>query len=57
MRYAERLQQAGALVEHHDVPRVDHGYDGKDDEKAREVYALIARHVRRAVNTGTGGAD
>ncbi|MCX4405116.1 MULTISPECIES: alpha/beta hydrolase [unclassified Streptomyces] len=57
VRYAERLQRAGALVEHHDVPQVDHGYDGKDDEKAREIYALIARHVRRAVDTGTGKAD
>ncbi|WP_406481252.1 alpha/beta hydrolase [Streptomyces sp. NBC_01615] len=50
-RYSERLQRAGALVEHHDVPQADHGYDGKDDVKAREVYALIARHVRQAVNS------
>ncbi|MFI6493211.1 alpha/beta hydrolase [Streptomyces sp. NPDC050564] len=49
-RYAERLRQAGALVEYHDVPQADHGYDVNDDVKAREVYALIARHVRRAVN-------
>lgn len=47
-RYAERLRQAGALVEHYDVPQADHGYDGKDAEKARQVYALIAGHVRRA---------
>ncbi|OAH13005.1 alpha/beta hydrolase [Streptomyces jeddahensis] len=49
-RYAERLREAGALVEHHDVPGADHGYDGEDDEKARQVYALIARHVRKAVH-------
>jgi acetyl esterase len=46
-RYAERLGTAGALVEHHDVRGADHGYDSKDDEKARETYALIARHIRR----------
>lgn len=50
-RYAERLRGAGALVEHHDVAGADHGYDGTDDAKAREVYTLIARHVREA----TGG--
>ncbi|MFI5821893.1 alpha/beta hydrolase fold domain-containing protein [Streptomyces rishiriensis] len=48
IRYAERLDAAGALVEHHDVAGADHGYDAKDDEKARLVYALIARHIRRA---------
>ncbi|MGW4867853.1 alpha/beta hydrolase [Streptomyces chartreusis] len=50
-RYAERLRQAGALVEHHDVAGFDHGYDGLDDAEAREVYGLIARHLREA----TGG--
>jgi acetyl esterase/lipase len=48
MRYADRLRDAGALVEHHDVPEADHGYDGEDDDKARQVYALIARHVKQA---------
>lgn len=48
-RYARRLQHAGALVEHHDIPQVDHGYDVTDAEKAREIYALIARHIRQAV--------
>jgi acetyl esterase len=48
VRYADRLGEAGALVEHHDVPDADHGYDGEDDDKARQVYALIARHVQRA---------
>ncbi|MEV7888631.1 alpha/beta hydrolase [Streptomyces sp. NPDC002817] len=46
--YADRLRTAGALVGHHDVAGVDHGYDGKDDVKARETYALIARHLRDA---------
>lgn len=51
IRYAERLGAAGALAEHHDVPGADHGYDAGDDEKARAVYALIARHLARAVGT------
>lgn len=55
-RYAERLRQAGALVEHHDVPEADHGYDVNDAEKARESYALIARHVRRAAIAEAPGA-
>jgi acetyl esterase len=50
-RYAGRLRKAGALVEHYDVPQADHGYDVTDEVTAREVYALIARHVRRALNT------
>jgi len=50
-RYAERLQKAGALVEQHVVPNADHGYDGKDFEKARQVYALIAQHVGQATNS------
>lgn len=48
-RYAERLRRAGALVEHHVVPGADHGYDGNDDELARQVYARIARQVGAAV--------
>ncbi|WP_416979925.1 alpha/beta hydrolase fold domain-containing protein [Streptomyces sp. T028] len=47
-RYAERLHAAGALVEHHEVAGADHGYDTNDDEKARQSYALMARHIRRA---------
>ena len=47
-RYAERLGQSGALVEHHVVPGADHGYDGQDDDRAREIYALIAKHVQNA---------
>jgi acetyl esterase len=48
-RYAERLRQAGALVQHHVVQGADHGYDANDDEQARRVYALIAAQVRNAV--------
>ncbi|WP_406445075.1 alpha/beta hydrolase [Streptomyces sp. NBC_00631] len=51
-RYAARLGTVGALVEHHEVAGVDHGYDGKDDVRAREVYALIARHVREVRGRG-----
>jgi acetyl esterase len=47
-RYAERLAQAGALLEHRDVPGADHGYDIGDQEKARETYALIARRIRES---------
>ncbi|KOG34284.1 alpha/beta hydrolase fold domain-containing protein [Streptomyces resistomycificus] len=47
--YADRLRRTGSLAGHHEVAGADHGYDGSDDEKAREVYALIARHLRRAV--------
>jgi acetyl esterase len=49
-RYAERLRQAGSLVEHHDVSGADHGYDVKDTGRAREVYALIARHIKEATS-------
>ena len=54
VRYAERLREAGALLDHYDVPGVDHGYDQKDAETARGVYALIAAHVRRATTPGPG---
>ncbi|MFA6299756.1 MAG: alpha/beta hydrolase fold domain-containing protein, partial [Nocardioides sp.] len=47
-RYAERLREAGALVEHHEVADADHAYDGEDDDQARQVYGLIARHVKKA---------
>ncbi|MFI6676034.1 alpha/beta hydrolase fold domain-containing protein [Kribbella sp. NPDC050470] len=45
-RYARRLREAGALVEHVDVPQADHGYDMNDADKACQSYALIARYVR-----------
>ncbi|MFE9452061.1 alpha/beta hydrolase fold domain-containing protein [Streptomyces sp. NPDC006739] len=46
--YAERLRSAGALVEHREVAGADHGYDGRDERRARETYGLIASHLRRA---------
>ncbi|MGC4113777.1 MAG: alpha/beta hydrolase fold domain-containing protein [Myxococcales bacterium] len=46
-RYADRLSRAGALVELRVIAGADHGYDGKDDALAREVYAFIAGHLRR----------
>lgn len=52
VRYAGRLATAGALAEHHEVTGADHGYDTKDDERARATYALIARHLRRATAPG-----
>ncbi|MFD2684607.1 alpha/beta hydrolase [Streptomyces phyllanthi] len=54
-RYAGRLRKAGALVEHYDVPGVDHGYDLNDAEAARPVYARIADHVRRATESKPHG--
>ena len=48
LRYAERLRGAGALRDHRDVPGADHGYDQNDAETAREVYGLMAQHLRRA---------
>ncbi|HEY8720531.1 alpha/beta hydrolase [Pengzhenrongella sp.] len=53
LRYAERLRKVGALVEHHDVPQADHGYDMHDLGKARLTYALIARHVTQATAKST----
>lgn len=44
--YAERLDAVGALAGYHDVFGADHGYDGTDDARALETYALIARHLR-----------
>jgi acetyl esterase len=46
-RYAQRLRQAGALVEHRDIAGADHGYDMNDIAKARDTYALIARHIKQ----------
>ena len=48
-RYAERLRAAGALLDHVDVPGADHGYDQNDAEAAREIYGLMAHHMRQAV--------
>ncbi len=51
VRYADRLRSAGSLVEHVDVAGADHGYDGTDDERALQTYALIARQLREAVGS------
>ena len=51
-RYAERLRQSGALVEHHVVPGADHGYDGQDDDPSpRDLRA------DREARPGRGEAD
>ena len=52
-RYADRLAGFGALLEYHEVPGADHGYDGSDDALALAAYTLIAGHVRRAVGVTT----
>lgn len=52
-RYAERLATVGALIAHHEVPGVDHGYDLEDDEQARQTYTRLADHLRRAVSART----
>ncbi|QVQ50882.1 alpha/beta hydrolase fold domain-containing protein [Spiractinospora alimapuensis] len=47
-RYARRLRDVGALAEHCDVPGADHGFDVRDLELARAIYALIADHLTQA---------
>ncbi|MBQ0923893.1 alpha/beta hydrolase [Saccharopolyspora endophytica] len=57
-RYAEALRRAGVLLEHRDIPGVDHGYDqlGAGDDLARETYDLIVEHLRRVTSSArTGG--
>ncbi|QFZ19169.1 alpha/beta hydrolase fold domain-containing protein [Saccharothrix syringae] len=51
--YAGRLDAVGALVEHHVVPGVDHGYNltGDHEEVTRRVYDLMAGHVARATRS------
>jgi hypothetical protein len=45
------IHGAGSLVEYHDVPGVDHGYDirGESSEVTRQAYEFIVGHVARAV--------
>ncbi|MFC1402722.1 MULTISPECIES: alpha/beta hydrolase fold domain-containing protein [Streptacidiphilus] len=50
--YAERLRTAGALIELHNVAGADHGYDVRNDERAREIYTLIATQLRRTATRG-----
>ncbi|BBX28570.1 carboxylesterase [Mycolicibacterium alvei] len=49
-QYAEKLDAVGSLVEHYDVPGVDHGYNvmSNDVDATRKAYEHIAGHVRRA---------
>lgn len=46
LRYAQRLREAGALLEHIDVSQADHAYDMSDLGKAREIYERIADHLK-----------
>jgi acetyl esterase len=50
-RYADRLDEVGSLVEYHEVTGADHGYDVKDDERARSVYSMIANHIAQATSS------
>jgi acetyl esterase len=56
-RYAQRLEQAGALVEHRDVPEADHAYDMNDAEKAHQMYAWIASCIKKATQPSTSVTD
>jgi acetyl esterase len=51
-RYADRLESHGALVAFRVVAGADHGYDLKDDPRAREIYPWIAEHVAVAAAPG-----
>ena len=55
-RYADRLAAANALAEYHVVAGADHGYDGTDDTKALDTYALIVSWLRTAEPAG-GSSD
>jgi acetyl esterase len=50
-RYADKLDAAGSLAEYVEVRGVDHGYNIMSDatEVTRQMYDLIAGHVRRAI--------
>lgn len=54
--YARKLDEAGALLEHVDLPGQDHGYNLLTADRAviEHVYALIARHVT-ATTAGSPG--
>ena len=41
-------------MEFRTIAGADHGYDLDDDARCREVYTLIARHIRHAA---AGQAD
>ncbi|OLR93876.1 carboxylesterase [Actinokineospora bangkokensis] len=50
--YAARLAEVGALVDHHDVPGVDHGYDqtGASPGLVHAAYSYLAGKVSDAVS-------
>lgn len=50
VRYAAKLDAAGALVRHHDVVGVDHGYNVRSDntDVTRRMYDVLVDHVRDA---------
>lgn len=50
VRYAAKLAEAGALVRHHDVAGVDHGYNimSDDVDVTRRMYDAIVEDVRTA---------
>jgi acetyl esterase/lipase len=50
VRYASKLEAVGALVAHHDVHGVDHGYNIRSNAKylTRNTYHLITTEVVRA---------
>jgi len=50
-RYADKLEAVGSLAEYIEVRGVDHGYNIMSDatEVTRQMYDLIAGHVRRAI--------
>lgn len=48
VRYARRLDDAGALIELITIAGADHAYDAMDDDLARTSYLRIAEAVRAA---------
>jgi acetyl esterase len=58
--YARKLEAAGSLVEYHEVPGVNHGYDIRDEapDVTARMYELIAGHVTRALHaSGSAAVD
>lgn len=52
VRYAKRLEQAGSLIDHLDLPDVGHGFNilGAPREVVLPVYAKIAKTVRERLS-------
>ncbi|HWH98146.1 MAG TPA: alpha/beta hydrolase [Pseudolysinimonas sp.] len=47
-RYADRLQKVGSLVRYVELEGVDHAYDVRNVDRAREVYTQIAEFIKSA---------